>query len=334
MKRNTARRSVLNVFAAAAAALAIGPTAAAAQEWRPSKTVVYTIPAGPGGSLDQSVRMIKAIADKRGLLDKPLVVENKPGGAGRIALAQLEQNEGDPHYLSVITYSLLTNHINGDSPSTFTDYTPIAMLFGEYVTVSVRTESPIRDAKDLVERLKRDPTSLSIGVATSIGNHIHVGAAKPLKTAGVDISKLTVVPYRSSQESLTNLVGGHLDVMAATTPNLLAPLQQGRIRVLAVASAERLDGPLSEIPTWKELGVDTSYNSAQGVLAPKGIPPEAAAFWEKFFRTVTSDPDWIEFVKARQLGERFRTASQTRAELTEAYDDTRGVLRDLGLAKR
>jgi len=333
--RSPERRRLVGAAAALAALPALPPRIAMAQAgWRPTQNVLYTIPAGPGGALDQSVRMVKAIADRLKLIDRPIVLENKPGGAGRIALAPLDQNPGNPHNLTVITYSLLTNHLLGDLPATFTEYTPLHMLFGEYVTLSVRAESPVKDALDLVERLKRDPAALSLGVATSIGNHIHVGAARPLKAAGVDIRKMTVVPYRSSQESLTNLVGGHLDVMAATTPNILTQLQAGRIRTLAVASKERLQGPLSSIPTWRELGVPADYESAQGVMTAKGVPPEAVVFWDGFFRTVTAEQEWKEFVVSRQWAARSLGAVETVAELTRAYEDTRVVLNDLGLAKR
>src|SRR5690606_28641510 len=117
---------------------------------------------------------------------------------------------------------------------------------------------------------------------------------------------------------LTNLLGGHLDVMAATTPNVLTQMQEGRIRVLAIASAERLEGPLSSVPTWRELGVDAIYNSAQGVMAPKGIPGEAMAYWSDFFKAVTDDPEWLEFVRSRQWHGRYRTPSETQRELAEA----------------
>jgi putative tricarboxylic transport membrane protein len=145
---------------------------------------------------------------------------------------------------------------------------------------------------------------------------------------------MTVVPYRSSQESLTNLLGGHLDVMAATTPNILAQLQAGKIRTLAVASKQRLQGPLSSIPTWRELGVDADYESAQGVMTAQGVPPEAVAFWDGFFRTVTAEKEWKDFVVSRQWAPRSLGAADTVAELTRAYADTRSVLQDLGLAKR
>lgn len=313
--------------------LGAAPARANTEAWKPTRPVTYTIPAGPGGSLDQSVRKIVELADKRGLAVQPFVIENKPGGAGRVALAPLEQHPGDPHYLSVITYSLLTNQIIGQIPNGYKDYTMLSMLFGEYVTISVRADSPVRDARDLVERLKKDPKSLSIGVATSLGNHIHVGAVKPLKVAGVDISQMVVVPYKSSQESLTNMLGGHLDIVASTTPNVLSMMQAGRIRVLAVASANRLEGPFSSVPTWKELGINATYESAQGVLTSKGVPSAAIVYWENFFRNVTSDPEWVEFVKSRQWEPRYRNAAQSLDELTNADRDTREVLSDLGLAK-
>ena len=330
------RRSVLRAAAAVpvGAGLAAHRLALAQTGWKPTQNVVYTIPAGPGGSLDQAVRMVKSISERLRLMDHGLVLENKPGGAGRVALAPLDQHPGDPHYLTVITYSLLTNHIIGQLPVTYTDYTPLAMLFGEYVTVSVRKESPVRDARDLVERLRKDPTSLTLGVATSVGNHIHVGAAKPLKAAGVDIGRMTVVPFKSSQESLTNLLGGHLDVMAATTPNLLSQLKADTIRVLAVASPKRLAGPLAQIPTWREVGVPSDYQSAQGVMTSRGVPPAAVAYWDRFFRAVTDDPEWRTFVESRQWDPRYLDAAGTAADLKQAYGDTHAVLAELGLARR
>ncbi len=318
---------------AAIGAMALG-SLAHAQDWKPTKPVVYTVPAGPGGALDQAARMIKSIAERRNLIDKPMLIENKAGGAGRIALAPLDQNPGDPHYLTVITYSLLTNHIIGQLPVGHQDYTPLAMLFGEYVTLSVRTESPIRDAQDLIARFKKDPTSLSIGVATSLGNHIHVGAAKPLAAAGVEISRVTVVPFKSSQESLTNMLGGHLDIVASTTPNLITQMKAGRIRVLAVASPSRLGGDFAAIPTWRELGLaDAVYNSAQGVMTSKGIPASALRYWDNFFKVVTSDPEWKSFVEQRQWEPRYLDAAQTRQELDAAYGETKAILTTLGLAK-
>ena len=68
--------------------------------------------------------------------------------------------------------------------------TPVATLFREYAVVAVLHDSPIRDARDLIERLKVDPEAVSIGIATTLGNHIHIAIAQPLKQAGVDVKRL------------------------------------------------------------------------------------------------------------------------------------------------
>lgn len=326
-------RRQVSLALAAASLPVLAPGAFAQGGWKPTQPVKYIIPAGPGGSLDQAVRKIKDIAERRRMMDQPFVVENKPGGAGRVALSELDRAPGDPHVLTVITYSLLASHIGGKLKTTYTDYQPIAMLFGEYTTVSVRNDSPIKDAADLVARLKAAPESLSIAVATSIGNHIHVGVAKPLKAGGVDISKLNVVPFKSSAESLTNLMGGHIDVMAATTPNVIAQMKAGNIRVLAIASSHRMKGDLAGVPTWREVGVPSDYESAQGVMAPKGIPAEALAFWDGFFRRISQDPEWAAFVESRQWDPAFTGADATMKRLEQAYGETREVLGNLGLAK-
>ena len=329
---SASRRNVSLALAAAGLPLMV-PRAFAQSGWKPSQPVKYIIPAGPGGSLDQAVRKIKDIAERKGMIDQPFVVENKPGGAGRIALSELDRAPGDPHVLTVITYSLLASHIGGKIKTTYTDYQPIAMLFGEYTTVSVRADSPIKDASDLVARLKAEPASLSVAIATSLGNHIHVGVAKPLKAAGVDISRMNIVPFKSSAESLTNLMGGHIDVMAATTPNVIAQLKAGNIRVLAIASRERMKGDLAGVPTWREVGVPSDYESAQGVMAPKGIPAQALAYWDDFFRRISEDPDWGAFVQSRQWDAAFTGAEATVKRLEQAYDETREVLGNLGLSR-
>src|SRR5690606_11951228 len=142
--------------------------------------------------------------------------------------------------------------ITGALDRNYEDYTPIATLFDEVMAVAVSADSPYQDINQLIQALKKDPSIANIAVATSIGNHVHVGIAAPLQKAGVDITRLTVVPYKSSAESITALIGGHVNIASASTPNLIAPLQAGKIRVLAVGARQRLQPPPDGIPTWIE----------------------------------------------------------------------------------
>jgi len=317
----------------ALAAVALPGAAAAADEWKPTRTVELVVAAGPGGSLDQVARTLGSIMEKQGTV-KSLVVSNRPSGAGRVAMSVLQQHEGDGHHLASWAAQWLTNYIIGDWDIGPDQYTMPAILFNEYVALAVRNESPIRNAQDLVERLRKDPTSVSIGVATALGNHIHIGAAKPLLAAGIDISKLTIVPFKSSAETLMSAMGGHLDVVAATTPNLVAQLQAGKIRVIAVSSPERLGGVFADAPTWKEQGIDAEYASAQGIMGPKGMSPAQIDFWSNALRKAVETPEWQAFVERNQWKPRFIDGTAAKKYVESELVDLRAVLTAMKMAKQ
>ncbi|OZI38191.1 hypothetical protein CAL29_07620 [Bordetella genomosp. 10] len=303
-----------------------------AKPWKPDHAE-YIVPAGPGAALDLAARKLVQMMEQKGLVEN-MIVSNRPGGNTAIALNVLDQKQGDGNYLMTLTSSLINDQIIGSLNKKYTDYTPIANLLDENVAVVVRADSPWHTAMDLVNALKKNPGQANIAIATSIGNHIHVGIARPLKAAGVDVTKLTIVPFKSSADSMTALLGGHVNIVAATTPNLLAPMQTGKIRVLAIAAPERLQGPLSGIPTWKEQGVNVVSVSSQGVIGPKGMTPEQVAFWDHAIRTVTSTPEWQAFLAHNQWRSHYLDAAGEAAYLDEQFAATRSVLTDLGLAKK
>jgi putative tricarboxylic transport membrane protein len=230
--------------------------------------------------------------------------------------------------------AIINNSYLGMIKTTYKSYTPVAMLLDGYVGILVRSDSPFNTANDLIEHLKKNPDSLNIAIAASLGNDVHVGTAKALMLAGVDISKLTFVPFKSSSESITNLIGGNVDVVGATTPTIIPALQSGKVRVLAIGSPERLKGVLSNIPTWKELGVDTITSSPQGVMAPKDITPQQIKFWESALRQVTQTKDWNNFLEQNQWAPRFMTATETMAMLEKETATIEEVLNKLQLKKK
>jgi putative tricarboxylic transport membrane protein len=319
-------------FAGAIAGLAAGP--AAAQDWKPERNVEYVVPAGPGAALDTAARQIKELIDRQQLLPVPMIVTNKPGGAGMVAMGGLQARPGDGHMLVTLTHSSINNKLVGEVALGYEDFTPLAILFDEFITVVVRADSPIRNGRDLVEALKKNPQSLSIGVATSIGNHIHAAIAKPLKVAGVDIGKLTVVPFKSSAESMNNLLGGHLDVVSASAVNVISLMKAGKIRVIAVAAAERLGGDLAEVPTWREQGVDAVYSSSQGLLGARGLSPAQVGYWEGVLKKVTDTPEWSAFLARNHWKPRFMGAAEARRYLDAESAGARVLLGDLGLLKK
>ncbi|MES2186345.1 MAG: tripartite tricarboxylate transporter substrate binding protein [Pseudomonadota bacterium] len=306
---------------------------AAAQAWQPSHAVEFVVPSGPGAALDAAARQLTNTLERNKLVSQPMVVSNRSGGAGAIALQALQQHPGDGHWLSTFTSGMINARAIGGVATTYVDMTPLAVLFEESIVVAVRADSPLHNARDLVARLKADPTSLSIGVATAVGNHIHAGVAKPLKVAGVDIAKLSVIPFKSSAESMTALLGGHLDAVAASTPNVIAQMQAGRIRVLAVATAERLPGALASVPTWTEQGVPAVYSSVQGVLGPRDLPPEQVRFWENALRAATETPEWKAFLASQNWRPMFMGSEEMARYMQAEYTSTKALIDDLQLKR-
>lgn len=323
---------VLTMLALAFAAIWAQP-AMAQDAFKPGPVVQVIVPAGAGGSIDMVARQIQKLAIQEGLVDSMIVV-NRPGGAMAVALNDLERQNGSGDYLMSMTNSLINNNITGSlNNRTYEKYTPLAVLFDEYIGLIVHKDSPFKSARDLVAHMKAHPEDLNIAVASALGNHVHVGAAMPLMEAGVEVSKLNFVPYKSSAESITQLLGKNVDVVAASTPNFLTALQNDQLRILVVGAPTRLDGVLDFIPTWKEEGVDVVTTSIQGFIGPTGMTPEQIRFWGETLARLTASDEWKEFVAIRGWNPNFAGPDKAAEIMAAETRKSRTILKELGLAK-
>jgi putative tricarboxylic transport membrane protein len=305
-----------------------------AQAWKPERNVEIISGTAAGGAVDRANRIVQRIWQEKRIVEVPTTVLNKPGGGNTIAWHYINTHAGDGHYVSIAPFNIITNKIVGTTSLTWSDFTPISLLFNEHITVAVRADSPIKTAADLIERLKKQPASLSIAVASTLGNHIHIGAAKPLQAAGVDIKRLKVVAFKSSGESIAQLLGGHVDIVSSTTPNVIGQLQGGKIRVLAITSARRLPGVLATVPTWIEQGVNVAFAASQGAIGPKGLNAAQVAFWEDAFRKLSQTDEWNKAVAASYWEANYLGASETEKFYAKQAGDMRAILTELGLAKQ
>jgi putative tricarboxylic transport membrane protein len=311
---------------------AFGPVSQA-QSWSPQKNVEIVVGSAPGGSNDKTARSVeRALVDLK-LVPTSVTVVNKPGGGSAIAFTYVQQRAGDPHTLLVGTTALLTNHITGRSKIHHSDFTPIASLFNDYVVFAVNADSPIKDGKDLIARLKKDPKSVAIGFATALGSHNHIAAGLLMKAIGGNARDLKAVAYKGSAEAITNLLGGHIDLVTTAAGNAAGHVANGRMRVLAVAAPRRFGGALADTPTWSELGVKLVYGGFRGIVAPKGLTAEQVAFWENALRKVTRTPEWQADLEKNYWSDDFLTGKDFRKDLDETYEAMKSVLVDLGLAK-
>jgi putative tricarboxylic transport membrane protein len=322
---------VLCIALAAVFAFASAPTHA--QGWSPQKNVEIVVGSAPGGSNDKTARTVERILVQMKLVPTSITVNNRPGGGSNIAFTYVAQHKADPHYLLVGTPSLLTNHITGLGTLHHSDFTPIASLFNDYVVFAVNADSSIKTGKDLIDRLKKDPKSVSVGFATTLGSHNHIAAGLLMKTIGGNARELKAIAYKGSADAITNLLGGHIDLVTTAAGNVAGHVASGKLRVVGVSANQRFKGPFSNVPTWKEQGVNLVFGGWRAIMAPKGLTPAQVAYWEGVLRKATQVPEWKADIDKNFWSDDFVTGEQFRKDLDKDYADMRAVLVDLGLAK-
>jgi len=307
--------------------------AAAQQQWSPQRNVELVVPNPPGGSNDKTARTVERIWLMNKVIPSTLSIVNRAGGGGSIAYTYVSQRAGDPHYLVVAGPALLTNHITGASTLRHTDLTPVASLFNDYTAYVVNVDSPIKTGKDLADRLRKDPKSVTIGFSPLLGSHNHIAAGLLMKTIGGSARDLKVVAYKGSADAIPNLMGGHIDLITTAAGNVAGHVANGKLRVVAVSSAQRLPGALADVPTWKEQGVDFTFGAWRGIFAPTGLTPPQTAYWEGALKRATEAPEWKADLQKNFWADAFVGSAAFTKELGQDYAEMKGVLVDLGLSK-
>ena len=276
----------------------LSPLVQAQTAWKPTERINFVIGVAPGGTVDLYARGIKDTLDTLKLVNgQTILVENKVGAGGALAMQLLKSQSGNAAYLGTFHTGAIAGAVTGLIKADPRDFTPVAMMVEETSLVAVRADSPLKTGTDLVDALKADPTKLRIAVAPALGQNTHMAIAKPLKVAGVAIDKLTIAPFRSSGESVTALIGGHVDVVSATAPVILPHVASGKLRIVASAAPEPGTGALAGVKTWREQGVPADYVSYNGVMLPPGVNAEQIRFWEDALGKVSQDKNWVALVE-------------------------------------
>lgn len=330
------RRQLLGLLSAGTAGILLpgwpGTAAAQTAGWQPTQTLNYGIGVAAGGSVDLYARGIKNALETLKLVNGQTVLnENRPGAGGLIALQQLQRSRGNAHTLGTFHTGSIAGQVTGILKADMREYVPVAMLVEETTLVAVRADSPLKTARDLVAALKRDPASVKIAVAPLKGLNTHLAIAKPLKVAGVDITKLTVVPFRSSADSMGALLGGHVDVVSATGPTVVPMAQAGKVRMIASAAPLRGTGPLAPVLTWREQGVAADYVSYNGVLLPPAVDADQIRFWEQALQKVAASQDWITLVEKSGNKPMFKGYVDSHRYLQAELAATQTLVAELGL---
>src|SRR3954464_6417052 len=228
-------------------------------------------PAAPGGGWDQTSRSVQQalIAEK---LVKSAQVINIAGAGGTVGLAQFVNGaKGDGNQLMVNGFVMVGAILMNKSPVSMSQITPIAKITEEVQIMVVPANSPIKNAKDLAEAVKKDVAKVTFA-GGSAGGVDHIMAALFVGAAGGDASKVNYVAFSGGGESLAAILGGKVTAGISGLSEYEGQIKAGKLRAIGVTSPQRLPG--SDIPTFKEQGVDLVITNWRSIVAPPGITAE------------------------------------------------------------
>jgi putative tricarboxylic transport membrane protein len=318
---------------AAAGALAAAPAAAPAQGWKPQQPVEVIIGSAAGSSPDTLARYIQKIWHERKLVEVPVSVVNRVGGGNTIAWNFLSSKAGDGHFVMASNINLSAGHLTGTTTWSYRDFTSLGILFHEYIALSVAVDSSIKDGRDLVARLRKDPGAASISVSSVAGGANHIAAGLVFRTAGIDVKKVRTVVFDSAGKVMTAALGGHVDVAVTSLTAVANQLKAGKVRVLGVTSPRRLAGEMAPFPTWKELGADVDFSNYRGFIGAPGLGAAQVAYWEAVLAGVDRDEGWRAYLENNQLSRQLMSGRDARKYMDDLAGPLKAVLGDLGMLK-
>ena len=275
---------------------------APALAWEPSKTVEFIVPAGTGGGADQMARLIQSIIAKHNLMNQPMVVVNKSGGAGAEGFLDVKGSKGDPHKIVITLSNLFTTPLATGVPFNWKDLTPVEMMALDEFVLWVNSETPYKTAKEYLDAVKAGGANKFKMGGTGSKQEDQIITVNLEKQTG---TKFTYVPFKGGGEVATQLVGKHIDSTVNNPIEAVAQWRAGSLRPLCVFDGKRMpykekvtkDMAWGDIPTCKESGVDVEYLMLRGIFMPGGVTPDQVKYYVDLLNKVKETPEWKKFME-------------------------------------
>ncbi|WP_019413240.1 tripartite tricarboxylate transporter substrate binding protein [Paenisporosarcina sp. TG20] len=329
-------------IAVLAGTLALSLTACSSQESEsasssyPEKGITIVAPSGAGGGWDLTARAIAKTMNATKIIEEPIMVENKPGGGGIVYLADFATKEAANDYvLMVNSPPILINNdkAEGNSPFGYKDTKPLAQLTRDYGAIVVQADSEFQTLKDLLEAIKADPTKITLAGGSAPGSMDHLVGILPAYEYGIDPKSVKYVSYDGGGEAVAALLGNNADVIATDASTIAEYVKSGDVRVLAVSSAERLEGVLSDVPTFKDEGIDAEFTIWRGLFGPKDMSDDAVKFWSEKLDELVETDEWKAEIERNGWQSEYRNADDFTTYLEDQDTVIVELLTALGMQK-
>ncbi|WP_281885159.1 tripartite tricarboxylate transporter substrate binding protein [Paenibacillus sp. YYML68] len=305
-----------------------GQSAASKVEF-PTKPISLIVPFAAGGGTDTTARALAKSAEK--YLKQPVTVINKTGGGGSVGMTEGSNAKSDGYTVTVVTVELTTLSHLGLSPITHQSFKPVGMMNYEPAAITVRADSPWKTMKEFLDYAKANPGQVKLG-NSGTGAIWHLAAAGLEKGTG---TKFNHIPFEGAAPAITALLGGHVDAVPVSPPEVKAQVESGKLRTLAILD----DKPAAVLPGVKtlkeETGIEFSYiGTWRGLGVPKDTPDEIVQQLSDGFMKAVEDEEFKDFMKKNGLTIMAKDAKSFGQHLKDNHDKFGKLIPELGLAKK
>lgn len=309
------------------AVLALAAAPAYAQLKFPSKPVTIIVPYPPGGSNDTFARELgKKLGDAWKI---PVIIDNRPGAGGSIGMAVVSKAAPDGYTLCLLSSSFTTNaaiqtNLPFDSVASFT---PVGMVAKGPMLLIVATKSPFKTTLELFDYARRNPGRLNYG-SSGQGSTNHFATELLMDAAQI---KMTHVPYKGMAQAVTDIIGGHVDVLIASAPSIYQQVKAGKVRGIGVTS-KGASAVVPDLPPIASMGVPGySFELWWGVLAPAKTPPEIVNAINAEMNRILATPEMREVFLREGAEPATMSPGQFAKTIKDEIEGWKKVAREAGI---
>ncbi|CUH40417.1 Tripartite tricarboxylate transporter family receptor [Jannaschia seosinensis] len=328
MNIKTIRRGLV-----AAVLLTCAPLAASAQDFTPESPECIA-PANPGGGWDFTCRQVGKSLQDLGLIPSTMQVVNLSGGGGGVAFAQVVNKRNDDNDLIVAASSATATRLaqNAFPGNTMDQVRWIGAVGADYGVIAVADDSDIQTLPQLMDAIKEDPTSISIGGGSAVGGWDHLKVLNAAQKAGIDdVRQVKYIAFAGGGEAVTQLLAGSLQAFTGDLSEAKGFVESGDIRVIALLAPERLEGEFAGFETAREQGIDAVGANWRGFYGPGNMSDAAYDYWVGRIDTLYDSPEWQAIMEANGLASLDLQGAEFEEFVSESVQNIEDLSREIGI---
>lgn len=292
-------------------------------------------PADPGGGWDFTCRSVGKLLHELELVDSPIQVTNMPGGVGAVAFSNVASKRPADSDLVVATSTVgMTQIAQGQYPGGADTMRWLAMLGTDVGVILVDDESPYENLEQLLDAMVEEPESVAMAGSSGAGGWDHIRALMVAKAAGMpadQIRSVRWVQFDGGGPAVTQMMGGHVDVVSTDLGEIAGFVESGDVRVLAVLSDEPLPAPFDDLPTAVSQGYDVTGYNWRGFYTGGEVSDEDYAAMVDTLETLYESDEWKEVAQQNGLVPLWRGGEEFDDFVRESIGEVEEVSREIGV---